>query len=150
MGLTDVDPLGTRDSAVSDCQRQAVQPRTCSRSYCVPKSLLSGSSIPSIACKGKCESGGPRLTFGTTCELIGGAPLRQAGLAHNKAPLLGCKRAQATNLVYKNIALAPESCPSSLFLFPSKCRGFTCISEDSSEITFLLVENYIPDRSQLA
>ena len=33
------------------------------------------------------------------------------------------------------------------FPFPSKCRGFTCISEDSSEITFLLVENYIPDRS---
>lgn len=31
-----------------------------------------------------------------------------------------------------------------LFFFssPSQCRGFTCISEDSSEITFLLVENY--------
>lgn len=31
-----------------------------------------------------------------------------------------------------------------LFFFssPSECRGFTCISEDSSEITFLLVENY--------
>jgi len=28
------------------------------------------------------------------------------------------------------------------FSFPSECRGFTCISEDSSEITFLLVENY--------
>ncbi|KAL2178976.1 uncharacterized protein P884DRAFT_111042 [Thermothelomyces heterothallicus CBS 202.75] len=33
-------------------------------------------------------------------------------------------------------------CPFSFFLFPSECRGFTCISEDSSEITFLLVENY--------
>lgn len=37
--------------------------------------------------------------------------------------------------------------PPQLFLFfffssPSQCRGFTCISEDSSEITFLLVENY--------
>jgi len=37
--------------------------------------------------------------------------------------------------------------PSQLFLLfffssPSQCRGFTCISEDSSEITFLLVENY--------
>ena len=40
-----------------------------------------------------------------------------------------------------------------LFFFfssPSKCTGFTRISEDSSEIAFLLVENYIPDRSQSA
>lgn len=28
------------------------------------------------------------------------------------------------------------------FLWVSKCTGFTYISEDSSEITFLLVENY--------
>ena len=29
----------------------------------------------------------------------------------------------------------------------SKCKGFTSISEDSSEISFLLVENYNYDRS---
>ena len=53
---------------------------------------------------------------------------------------------------YLSLCTPAPSFQSSLFLFfsPSKCRGFTCISEDSSEITFLLVENYIPDRSHLA
>jgi len=36
----------------------------------------------------------------------------------------------------------PPEFSSSSFFSPSRCRGFTCISEDSSEITFLLVENY--------
>jgi len=40
------------------------------------------------------------------------------------------------------ILLAPSILATSFLLFPSECRGFTCISEDSSEITFLLVENY--------
>ena len=33
------------------------------------------------------------------------------------------------------------------FLSLSKCKGFTSISEDSSEISFLLVENYNYDHS---
>ena len=32
--------------------------------------------------------------------------------------------------------------PSEPLFSPSKCKGFTRISEDSSEIAFLLVENY--------
>lgn len=45
------------------------------------------------------------------------------------------------------VSLYIPSPPPKLFLLfffssPSQCRGFTCISEDSSEITFLLVENY--------
>lgn len=45
------------------------------------------------------------------------------------------------------VSLYIPSPPPQLFLLfffssPSQCRGFTCISEDSSEITFLLVENY--------
>lgn len=32
--------------------------------------------------------------------------------------------------------------PPTLFSSPSQCKGFTRISEDSSEIAFLLVENY--------
>lgn len=52
-----------------------------------------------------------------------------------------CTRAQTIPFPY----IFPP--PPQLFLFfffssPSQCRGFTCISEDSSEITFLLVENY--------
>ena len=35
----------------------------------------------------------------------------------------------------------------SLLLSLSKCKGFTSISEDSSEISFLLVENYNYDHS---
>ena len=35
----------------------------------------------------------------------------------------------------------------SLLLSSSKCKGFTSISEDSSEISFLLVENYNYDHS---
>ena len=51
--------------------------------------------------------------------------------------------------LFKRQAPPRATLPFPLFS-PSKCRGFTCISEDSSEITFLLVENYIPDRSLLA
>jgi len=59
-------------------------------------------------------------------------------------------------------SIKPPAARQNFLLFsfssPSKCRGFTCISEDSSEITFLLVENYnltapvgsIPDREFLA
>ena len=37
--------------------------------------------------------------------------------------------------------------PQVLLLSSSKCKGFTSISEDSSEISFLLVENYNYDHS---
>lgn len=35
---------------------------------------------------------------------------------------------------------------STLFSSPSRCKGFTRVSEDSSETVFLLVENYNHDR----
>lgn len=36
---------------------------------------------------------------------------------------------------------------STLLSSPSQCKGFTRVSEDSSETVFLLVENYNHDRS---
>ena len=43
--------------------------------------------------------------------------------------------------IYKRVISHP------LLLSLSKCKGFTSISEDSSEISFLLVENYNYDHS---
>jgi len=61
------------------------------------------------------------------------------------ATLITCRARQARRRFPINIALATPKLLS--FSPPSKCSGFTLTSEDSSEVAFLLVENYNYDRS---
>lgn len=83
--------------------------------------------------------------------MIGGAPLPARLVASRQSPTSRLQMVHRPPILSIKISCSPQNLAPLLFFFsPSKCRGFTCISEDSSEITFLLVENYIPDRSQLA
>lgn len=57
-----------------------------------------------------------------------------------KSRVVGVK----SNLIFGVFKLTTSH---SLLFSSSKCKGFTSISEDSSEISFLLVENYNYDHS---